>query len=608
MLAFSDDFSEDAVGSVAAGWDVVSGTWWVCQAGPLAHGYAKTTADTSESLSNTASLSNFTVDALINDPNVTRGGAGIIGRVQNPDQFYQLELRSQVNGSAAYWYVEKANRGTWTILAGGPLQAPDANPNYRLHLVFAGNRITASIAFDGGSSYRALGTVTDSSFPSGRVGIRLGYEATARFKDITVTIAPGALSSESAVSSTTFVDSIGLNAHFEAPNYSNYPLVNSLIGKLGVRHYRVSAAQILVYGGSYLGELTSLWKSYGTSYDVLTNLRTSAADVVKAVKALPAGSVDSVEGPNEVDDPTGGTGSTYDPNFPSDVPAYMRLLYAAIKSNPATSQVSVIGPSFANSWAYAAIGNIAASVDAGNMHDYFGGFNPGTLGWGGITSFAPGLRYGAIDWNIASSARATGSKPIVATETGYSTAPIHGGVPLAVQSKYVPRLYFEHYRHHVPRTFMYQLIDWNTWNYDGTLGIVSSSYVASPAFNALAGMITLLRDGGLKSAPVNYSWILTGQTTNVDHVLLHKADGTLIVPLWIEVPSFGPNVNGGLGAELSVPAQTVSIILARSSATGVVWTCNPANGMWSSRPITATNGSLTLRVNDSVSIVEIAPS
>src|SRR5450755_1321202 len=41
IVALADDFSKDAVGGPAVGWNVVSGTWSICQTGSL-HEYCKT--------------------------------------------------------------------------------------------------------------------------------------------------------------------------------------------------------------------------------------------------------------------------------------------------------------------------------------------------------------------------------------------------------------------------------------------------------------------------------------------------------------------------------------------------------------------------------------
>jgi hypothetical protein len=607
IAGLSATFSTAPLGSVPAGWHTSSGTWSICQNG-ISNAYCQTSLNDGESFNGAAWWSDYTISAQVIDTNVGFGGAGIIGRATSSSQYYLLELRPQINGSLPYWYLLKRSSSPSVILASGPLHAPDKNPTYGLRLTFAGSRITASIAFDGSQNYQVLGTATDSSYPTGQIGLYTWVSAARSFQSVNVSVAGESLPSEIAASSSSFVDTMGMNGHFESPfYYANLPLERSLVGNLGVRYYRVSAEEILQPIGDYVGNIKSLCTSYGTKFDILTSFHLTAAQVVKAVGLLPASCVDSVEGPNESDN--SGQGSEYDPHYATDIPPYMHSLYSTIKATPATAFVNVIGPSFAYYTSYAAIGNISSSVDFGNMHNYFSGFSPGTPGWGaGNLSFAQTLQYGSIAWNLAVSMQATGTKPVMATETGYYTAPIHCGVPLDVQAKYIPRLYLEQYRYGVPRTFLYQLIGYNTTSADGSLGIVSSTGAPLPAYTALAGMISALKDNGIKSAPASYNWGLTGETTNVTHVLLHKADGTLMIPLWIEVPSFDPNANKGVGAKISVPVQTVAVNLPTTTRNATLLTYNPVTGAWTSSPVAVAGGTATITVSDAVSILEVPPS
>jgi hypothetical protein len=601
---FSDDFSADAVGGPASGWTVVSGKWSVCQVGS-AHAYCQPTTGRAVSLVGPTTWTDYTVDALVTDPNTSLGSVAIAGRATTQTSYYQFALGPQPGGSTPYWFIGKIVGSRYTILASGPLSAPDANPNYALRLNFAGKNITASVAFDGTTTYTVLGTVADTDLPSGQAGVSTSGTAGGQFANFVVTPAGPALTSESAVSTASFLNSIGMNADLEAPGYSQKN-VRSLIANLGVRHYRVAGGEI-VAGSSYLSTLTDLHNSYGITFNVLANLYMPAAQVIQAIQLLPAGSVISVEGPNEADCP--GNGIYYDPNFATDVPPYMQSLYNAIKSTPATAQVTVIGPSFCLPSSYAAMGGISSYVDAGNVHDYFSAFNPGTPGWGGTGySFAPSLRAGAVDWDIAMAAQATGTKPVIATETGYCTAIMHGCVPLDIQAKYLPRLFLEQYRHNIPFTYNFKLVSSDVTSGLGTLGIVNYSGAPNPAYTALAGMISTLSDGTTSGSPLSYNWALTGQTLGVDHLLMHKADGTLILPLWIEAQSLDPNANGGLGSETPAPVQTVMVNFAQSAGTGTLWTCNTATGVWSSNPITMTNGAFTLNLADSVSILVFKPS
>jgi hypothetical protein len=605
VVGFSDDFSSDAIGGTASGWNNASGVWSVCQSGS-GHAYCQASTGLGLALQDSTSGTDYTVSALATDADVAHDSVAIIGHAENLNQYYFFELHPAKGTTTPYWWLAKMNFGVATRLAGGPLNPPDASTKFNLRLSFTGSKIVAALAFDGGTNYQTLATVNDSTFPSGQIGLKTWSATTDNFTNVVVTPIQIPVAPEGAVSTQAFVDSIGMNAHFESSTYTqNTAKVASLIGGLGVRHYRVAAFQILDTPG-YANTLAALSASYGIKFDVLSDWTFSAAHVLQAAQVLPTGSVDTVEGPDESDDP--GNLKAYDPNFATDIPLYQKSLYSTFKNNGSTSAVTVAGPSFVNFTSYAAVGNLSSSVDVGNMHDYFGGFNPGTSGYGAAGySFAPSLTYGSIAWNIASAAQATGSKPIYATETGYSTAPIHGGVPLSVQAKYIPRLYLEQFINNVPRTYLYQLIASDTTTAIGSLGIVSPSLVSSPAYTALAGMIAAMGNvSSVQSSTRTYDWSLGGTVANVNHLLLYKPDGTLVLPLWIEVPSYDVNA-GSIGALLSVPQQSVNVTVSNVASNGTLWTCNATTGVWSSSPVTLSNGEITLNVSDTVSILELSP-
>ena len=87
------------------------------------------------------------------------------------------------------------------------------------------------------------------------------------------------------------------------------------------------------------------------------------------------------------------------------------------------------------------------------MHNYFGGHNPGTPGWGDGG-------YGSIAYNINNSQTAWPAKPIWTTETGYITDKDNPqGIPELVEGKYAPRMILEQALHGVGRTYIYELID-----------------------------------------------------------------------------------------------------------------------------------------------------
>src|SRR5207253_1111720 len=138
---------------------------------------------------------------------------------------------------------------------------------------------------------------------------------------------------------------------------------------------------------------------------------------------------------------------------------FQRTLWNSAKS--LAHPLPVIGPSLTSEAAYANLGDLSAFEDAGNMHDYTGGRNPETAGWGARALFVGD--YGSIPYNLRVSARASRDRPIIATETGYADdLQDKQGIPDLIAGRYAPRSILEHLRLGVPRTFLYELVDEGT--------------------------------------------------------------------------------------------------------------------------------------------------
>ena len=119
--------------------------------------------------------------------------------------------------------------------------------------------------------------------------------------------------------------------------------------------------------------------------------------------------------------------------------------------------------------------------DLTNMHNYFGGHNPGTPGWGDGG-------YGSIAYNINNNQTAWPARPIWTTETGYITDTNNPqGIPELVEGKYAPRVILEQALHGVGRTYIYELIDEGSAiaGDSGHFGLARMDGSPKPAFTAL---------------------------------------------------------------------------------------------------------------------------
>ena len=326
---------------------------------------------------------------------------------------------------------------------------------------------------------------------------------------------------ERPISADSIADSVGVNIHLHFGNtvYSNFPLIRSLLVALGVRHTRD-------------GLVDSTWKEYYERHIALGRLGikclfiTSPEQSNTLLTSWPSrvpGAFEGYEAPNEYD-------LSGDPKWPAILQAFVRRLYEAVKSNPATTGFSVIGPSLTQAASYNQLAGLQQYFDFGNMHNYFGGRNPGTPGWGEGG-------YGSFAYNIKLEQTAWPAKPIVTTETGYLTdTTVPQGIPETVAGKYAPRVILEQAVHGISRTYIYELIDEGSAiaGKDGAFGLARMDGSQKPAFKALKNLIAILSDPGPQVSPEALEFSLTGAPKNVHHLVMAKRDGSYYVAFWEE--------------------------------------------------------------------------
>lgn len=371
---------------------------------------------------------------------------------------------------------------------------------------------------------------------------------------------------EPARSASAFVDSVGVNTHLSYFDtaYSNYTLVKEKLGALRVRHVRDGA--LLTNDQRYNQIVYDRYKGLaelGIAFDLIVdprapNLRSVDAWKIRRIAEMAGPALGSFEGPNEYD--TSGDG-----DWVTVLRSYQQSLFEAVKGNASTRSISVIGPSFTSEAAYAAVGDLSAFVDYGNVHTYYAGRNPGTHGWG-----AGG--HGSIAWHLSNAQKYASHRPTVCTETGYHNAfdssTGHAGTPEAVAGKYVPRLFLEHFSRGMPRTYAYELIDQKAApasggsNPENHFGLLRNDGTEKPAYVALKNLIGLLEEppaepGGPLFTPGALNYSLSGETQGVHRLLLQKRDGRFYLVLWQEVPSYDPNTK----RSLPVPDKSVTLTL-----------------------------------------------
>jgi hypothetical protein len=335
----------------------------------------------------------------------------------------------------------------------------------------------------------------------------------------TFALVPVSAAAETASSADSFVESIGVNTHTlysDTPYGSRFDEVKQRLTELGVRHIREDLAAERPDQYERLNALSAAGIKATLILGDPGNGPDGLEELVATVKDRLAGAVDAVEGPNEYSTRGG-------PNWRSDLATYQQNLYAAIKGDPALASLPVIGPSIVHG-DQAALGDVSSSLDFGNMHSYPNGETPEAN----------------LSSQLAQAALNSGSKPVMATETGYNTA-VNSSSELKPVSEeamatYIPRLFLEYFGRGVTRTYSYELLDESSdpaqADPEAHFGLLRNDLSPKPAFDALRNTIGILSDPGTGFTPEALEYTVGGDQTDLHQVLLQKQDGSFYLALW----------------------------------------------------------------------------
>jgi hypothetical protein len=411
---------------------------------------------------------------------------------------------------------------------------------------------------------------------------------------------PAVAGSHNAKSADAFVDSIGVNTHFDhqlTVYDNNYPLVKDRLLALGVRHIRDHAFlgndppfDEKIYGR--YRELATLGIRSTLLIDPrLTNLNTVDSTKIATIAQKAGPALEAFEGPNEYD-------YSGNSNWASTLRSYQRSLYGAVKSNSTTSDVPVLGPSLGNATNSGKLGDLGANLDYGNMHSYSAGEHPTSTRHFNIDSYY-----------VPNARKVSGAEPLIATETGYHNALRqtggHPGVSERAEGKYVPRQYLEYFNRGFKRTYAYEFIDQyadpENDEQEKNFGLLRNDGTAKPAYTALKNLIGLLEDPGPNFQTKSLNYTLSGDTANVHRTLLQKRDGRFYLILWVERSSYNVDTK----QDISVPSQRVNLTLNTQISGARVYL--PNQSVTAIKKYVAPS-QLTLQVPDQPLVVELSPS
>ncbi len=448
-----------------------------------------------------------------------------------------------------------------------------------------------------------------------------------------------------AKSADDFVDSMCVNTHWDydyTPYKSNYNAVKQKLLELGVRHVRDGGSSNIAI--ARMQDLASV--GIKTTYIMSPNtgvapnssywVTDSAYYINDFVKnKVGTNAIDAVEIVNEIDLNYNNfywhPGDTERVNDDSSSPLYWvpyvhsltQDTWIALKSDPSTADIKVIGPSLGQSYDYSnksPLGDLSTVVDWGNIHSYpLGGnsFNA-PYSYATIAKYYwqgnfPSVNIDENPYIFDVYGPSFGSKPSVSTETGYHTTKLPKGISEKVHSRYMPRLFLEYFRKGIPRTCSYEFV--NQWNNphdpEANFGLLRNNLSQKPAYKALRNLINVLKEPGANFEPgtLDYSFTITpptdySQIQFVHSLLLQKSNREFYLAIWHEISNGDTSTTPT--REINQPDMPTTITLNTPVSSARTYIINDTGNI-SSTKTTINNNTISLNVGEKIQIIRLKP-
>ena len=361
--------------------------------------------------------------------------------------------------------------------------------------------------------------------------------------------------SQTILSASAFVGSIGVNTHvsYAWGGYNDLALVEDDLKYLGVTKLRdglsnIPGAQPVLDGLAAAGYKFDLGISSSVPGSGAAGLQ-QYLSALDAFEAKHPGSIIALEGLNEVNH------QAFSYNGSSTISAaaeFQAAFYTAVKGDAALANISVYNVTLAynDPSDFAKLGNLSGSTDFANAHAY------------ASTGTTPSV---ALASELATAASAAPGKPIVITETGYTTLSNtpYLGVDETVQAKSILNTLVDAYKDGVSTTYLYQLLDASPSNDpsdpESHFGLFNADGTPKFAATAIHNLTTILSDNGTggqqPTAALNYS--LTGLPPSGNSMVLGKSNGAYELVVWAEPKAW----DGTTGTEINNPSQSVTVNL-----------------------------------------------
>lgn len=362
-------------------------------------------------------------------------------------------------------------------------------------------------------------------------------------------------SDQTVLSASGFINSIGVNTHagFGWTDYNNLAMMVDDLEYLGVTRLRDAmgtspAAQPVIAGLAAAGYKFDFLVSSALPQTGAAGLQNYIVSLEKFAASHP-GSISAIEGLNEANhQPFSYNGSS----SLSAAAQFQSVLYQAVKGDAALSSIPVFNLSLAynDPQGYNQLGNMSGSVDFANAHAYVS------------TSATPSSSLAAT---LSAVSTAAPGKPVVITETGYTTQANtqYLGVDETVQAKSILNTLVDAYKGGVSATYLYELFDRDSstsnTNPEANFGLFNSDGTPKLAATAIHNLTTILADDGTggqqPTDPLNYT--LSNMPASGSSMVLGKSNGAYELVVWAEPKLW----NDATDTEISNPTQTVTVNL-----------------------------------------------
>ena len=210
--------------------------------------------------------------------------------------------------------------------------------------------------------------------------------------------------------------------------------------------------------------------------------------------------------------------------------AYQTELYRQVNADPFLAQFPVLGPALVNRDSRAALGDLSAQLDQGNLHPYSGGLPP----------------LGNLAEEALLMAQVSGAKPLTISEVGYHTDLAYTGPHRPASEKavatYTSRIPLEAFRWGITRTYIYQFADLMSpadaqqaglSPSQNSFGLLRWDLTPKPSYIALRNLLrTVDGDSAPVASPGGMRLAVQGAGPDVRQLLLRSADGTYALVLW----------------------------------------------------------------------------